>query len=160
MTYCYEEGVLQQSSMTQTNLTDISNLSWYTVSARKNSSDQPGWPLIEGVSLWLCVMKCDWLKRGSHYADRAVVPTATSLDWFFIDMQALEINWILSHLVRVKPRNTNYSFQVQCFLFLCWGSEAAELRARLQTSHGSLHKTICGARISTKVRCLDYQLMS
>lgn len=100
---------LQQSSLVLIHLSDrssynISEPCWYSVSTslrieEKLNTDQADWPLIEGMSLWLCGMKCDWLKGGNHSLGRQSCTTECHFTWliFFLDLHAFKVNWFLIH---------------------------------------------------------------
>lgn len=101
---------------------NISKVCWYSIRTgplieEKQSTDQADWPLIEGMSLWLCGMKCDWLKGGNHSLGRQtelygwVPPHLTDFFFFlFLDLHAFRVNWFLIHPVLVQPGNTGHLF--------------------------------------------------
>lgn len=99
---------LQQSSLVLIHLSDrsgynISEPCWYSISTslrieEKLNTDQADWPLIEGMSLWLCGMKCDWLKGGNHSLGRQSCTTECHFTWLiFLDLHAFKVNWFLIH---------------------------------------------------------------
>lgn len=81
----------QQCRLKLINLSDRhsnknSKLCWYSVSTspligEKQNTDQADWPLIEGMSLWLCGMKFDWLKWGNYSLGRQSCTAECHFTW-------------------------------------------------------------------------------
>lgn len=128
---------------------NVSKLCWYSISTRslveeKQNTDQADWPLIEGMSLWLCGMKCDWLKGGNHSLGRQSCVAECHFTWLiFLDLHAFKVNWFLIHPVLVQPRNTGHLFQVWCSLALLLASAhhctAVKLIGPQMAGFGSAH---------------------
>lgn len=121
------------------------------------------------MSLWLCGMKCDWLKGGNHSLDRQSSEAECHFTWLiffppYICMPLKLIDfWIILYLYNPGTQVTYFKFNVTRTL-TCVSSPSHRCetywttdgriwhRCSLCTPQALLHNKICSARIPSKVK--------